>query len=643
MAGKFEHQQNRDNLAKKLKETPEGKRRKVALQRARTTNEYGQAFQVHASGQIEAGTRIDLSSERADIYKSLENKIGNTSLTEIPNALSNGNRLFIKNEYENGVGHSHYDRAYIKLFKEKERLGIIKPGMDVFETTSGTAGVSFAAIGRELDYKCHVAIPAGGEGAREKAIEKEGAQIYLTPAKQYVLGFKPFIENFSKQHPDFVFMNHSMGNILGKGSDVNENVIETMEVIADEISAGLKAQGVLIPDFVLSALGNGTNTLGLARRFQSTDPDAHVVAYEMLSSGVGYSEKYGDDAYRRLLDQSGRFSAKNFGRHNMPGTSYPGIDFASIHEAIPLVDRVVLTTDAATEKEYRDLTGNELPEQVVRVKFGESSRYGRSTEAGIAVARELAKQEKGRNFVAICYDTIERYDSHIAILGGQGKFGAALKERLAKSTERPVVITSTVDKIHNQEIASQSDLVVLTVQPNEVESILREIAPSIKPNAQIVSFAAGCPLHYISEITGKPAARGMADPWWNVSAAVLGKDFSEENFQRVFGGLTNKATLRLETDKDMEDFTVAISYTFVVLLMKEMGTINNVDEHLEFIAPRIGVTKDEIGNFLPHDNPNELLALIATKGGISESIMQAIQSEPNIKPSDLFDQISKYS
>ena len=586
---------------------------------------------------------MDLSPERAALFQSLEAHIGKTPLTEIENALPNGNRLFVKQEFANGIGHSHYDRVYIKLFKEKERLGIIKPGGDVFETTSGTAGVSFAAIGRELGYKCHVAIPAGGEKAREKAIEDAGAKVYLTPEEEYVNGFRKFISDFSKTHPDYTFLNHSMGNILGKGAGINENAIESMQEIADEIRDDIQ------PDVVLSALGNGTNTLGLAKRFQETQADTKVIAYEVLSSGVGYSEKYGEDAYKQLLDQSGKFSAKDFPRHSMPGTSFPGIDFAAIHESIPLVEKVVLVADPKTEQQYKDLTGHELPQEVAKTQFGTDEQYGRSTEAGISVARALAQQEHGKKFVVIGYDTAERYDNVIeqstpatvAILGGQGAFGSALQERFAGATEKAVRLIPTTDKLHNQEIAAQSDVVVLTVQPDNVETLLREVSPSLKPEAQVVSFAAHYPLKSITQIAGRPAARGMADPWWNISAAVLGSGFSDENFHRVFDGLTKKPTLRLETDKEMDDFTAALSYAFVVLLMKEAGTINNPDAHLDFIAPRLGAPKEEIIGFLPQGNPTELLAKIATKGGVSESVMLAIQSDPNISPAELFARISK--
>jgi S-sulfo-L-cysteine synthase (O-acetyl-L-serine-dependent) len=649
MNNRSAHRQYRDSLAMQLRQAVSGRPRRALLSKMRATNAYGEAFQAHAASQILAGKRADLRDERSRLYAALEARIGNTPLIEFHGLLPNNNRLFIKQEYENNVGHSHYDRVYVSLLKEKERIGLIKPGMNLFETTSGTAGVSFAAIGRELGYLCHVAIPAGGERAREKAIENEGARLYLTPAEQYVNGFSEFIRTFSRAHPDFVFVNHSMGNILGKGYSINETAVAAMAGAADEILDQLMRLGVSKPDYVMSAFGNGTNTLGLARRFRITEPQARVCAYEMVLSGVGYTQKYGEDGYKTLLDPERRFSAADFARHRMPGTSYPGIDFPAAREAISLVDRVSLVADACAEQEFEKVTGNPLPQQVVRAQFDRSGQYGRSTEAGIAAAQKLAEHESGKNFVVIGYDKPDRYDRHrsrtarsanIAIFGGQGRFGAVLHRRLEQRGSVNHIV-ATADKAHNKEIAANADLLVVAIQRHQVGALLNEIRPVLKPNAHIVSFAAQYPLELVHQAAGRPSARGMADPWWNVSAFMQGPGFSDENIHHIFDGLTKKEPAKLTTDKEIDDFTVSICYAFVIIIGRRFGVVRNAEDHLNFIAPRLGLSTLDIDEFLPKADPDELISLAATKGGISKAIFQVIQDEPDIEPSDLFDRFAE--
>src|SRR6185437_7252300 len=99
-------------------------------------------------------------------------------------------------------------------------------------------------------------------------------------------------------------INHSMGNILGVGRDANENAVTTMHAIADEVVRQLHEHGIERADVVLSALGNGTNTLGIAEQVKRTDPTVRVVAYEPFAAGVGYSLKRGREAFWALLEPS---------------------------------------------------------------------------------------------------------------------------------------------------------------------------------------------------------------------------------------------------------------------------------------------------------------------------------------------------
>jgi hypothetical protein len=260
------------------------------------------------------------------------------------------------------------------------------------------------------------------------------------------------------------------------------------------------------------------------------------------------------------------------------------------------------------------------------------------------VSVPVAEQERGKNFVVIGYDTPDRYDrpammgvrrTKVAIFGEQGRFGAALQQRLAQRVGAGQ-IKATFGEEQNREIATNSDIIVVAIQPHRVGALLNEISSSLTCDAQIVSFTAGYPLELVYRLTRRPAARAIADPWWNVSAIMQGAGFSDDHFRRIFDGLTKKQTIMLKTDKDIDEFTAAINHAFVVLLGQRLSVIRNADEHLEFIAPRIGLSRVEINKFLPKREPSELISSATSKGGICDAIMQTIQEEPDITPSDLF-------
>ena len=333
--------------------------------------------------------------------------------------MPNSNEIFLKLECDNSIGHSHYDRVYLKLFYEKERMGFIHPGDNVFETSSGSASASFAAVGRELGYKCHVAIPAGGEKAREQAAIEYGAQVYLTPKEKYVNGFTEFIIGFIKDHPDYVFLNHSMGNIKGRGKNVNENSVASLEDVAAESVEQLNEDSGNRFDFVVSAMGNGTNTLGISRKMKEISPKTEVIGFEMLSSAVAFQKKY-PGRYEELFDINGNGDVKpeNFSRHSMPGTSFPGIEFPALDESIRLLSEIKLVTDNKTNSEYKKMAGTQNDPKAA-IRWDDPSieqrlkKFGRSTIAGVAVALSKINESGAtdKKFLVIAYDRADRYDA----------------------------------------------------------------------------------------------------------------------------------------------------------------------------------------------------------------------------------------
>ena len=326
-------------------------------------------------------------------------KIGNTPL-RVLDVNTGGNRIFLKEECANPFG-SHYDRVYPVLYQRYEELGILQPGMTVLETTSGSAGVSFAGIGRLLGYKCIVAMPEGTENAREEAIRAEGADIILTPKDLYVNGFPPFLKKFRRENPDVVFLNHSMGQ--KKGTE-NRVVTDALGAIAHEILDQLATV-----DYFVVAVGNGSSILGPGRVFkQKTGEKTRVVTFESFQSGVAHDILHPG----RYKEQYG-FEIGELPRHKMYGTSFPGINFPHIRIAIQgekLVSGSWLVSDQEVDANYLAATGKKVPDELPRWDAVELRPYGRSTRAGLAVALKLVECVKDKNIVFIAYDKEDRYD-----------------------------------------------------------------------------------------------------------------------------------------------------------------------------------------------------------------------------------------
>ena len=366
----------------------------------------------------------------------MEAKIGNTPLDLYSKEAPNGNRIWIKKECENPYG-SHYDRVYSALFKHHEKQGKIKPGDRLLETTSGAAGVSFAGIGKELGYECIVALPGGGEKARERAILEQLSSedhLILTDSDKYISGFTEFLKDYLPKNKDVHFLNHSMGKFnkkLGVYKN-NEVTLKALEPIAKEV---IKKQKI---DWFFPAIGNGSSVLGPGRVFQRKNnfwyesarcimDDAYldiefnrklmeeldhliirIVGFEPFQSAVAYDQKY-PGAYKAQFGiEPGTLS-----RHRLPGTSFQGIPFPHIKNSVDerILTGVVPVSDEKTDREYHKLTGRNDTKQFPHWDREKYQDVGRTTMAGIAVAKWATNSVEDRDFLVIAYDKADRYDS----------------------------------------------------------------------------------------------------------------------------------------------------------------------------------------------------------------------------------------
>ncbi|MEK7480373.1 MAG: hypothetical protein AAB665_03765 [Patescibacteria group bacterium] len=219
----------------------------------------------------------------------------------------------------------------------------------------------------------------------------------------------------------------------------------------------------------------------------------------------------------------------------------------------------------------------------------------------------------------------------IGIFGAQGHLGRSLAARLNNIKPASVSISGTVDKEHNRELAMHTDLAIIAVRPHDIAALLTDIKGSLKPNMQVLSFAAGISIRDIAHIVGRPVARGMADPWWNFAGFVYGENFSTNGYQFLFDNL-GKNIIPLEDESGINAFTAYFVHAYIVLFLKELGELRNADAHLSYLAPHLRTSVEELTRCLPEGDPAELLKKLATPGGVTEAILLAIRNDTNISP-----------
>ena len=291
-----------------------------------------------------------MNKQRLELYAELEKRIGNTSLEMYEGFVPNNNRIWLKLECKN-PGKSHYTRANLALIRHNEEKGLIKPGQNLLETTSGTNGGDFSFVATESGYKPYVVIPEGTDKSIiDWIIECGGTILEMTPEEEYVNGFPTFLKEFIPKHgKNYFFLNHSMGKRQGPGYTNNLITLKAFESIGHEILHQIYSFGTSL-DYYVPGVGNGSSILGPGSVLHKQD--VKVITFEPVQSAVVFGLLYGDETYIKTFG----IDPGKLRKHLLRGLSYRGIDFPHIKNSINFIQEAVLVSDDTLDLEYFEIT-----------------------------------------------------------------------------------------------------------------------------------------------------------------------------------------------------------------------------------------------------------------------------------------------
>jgi len=116
--------------------------------------------------------------------QTLEGQIGNTPLlnlarTAVAFDVAPGVALLAKAEWFNPGG-SVKDRAALNIIRTAEEDGRLRPGMTIFDSTSGNTGIAYAMLGAARGYPVKLLAPDNITPERKAILKAYGAQLILT-------------------------------------------------------------------------------------------------------------------------------------------------------------------------------------------------------------------------------------------------------------------------------------------------------------------------------------------------------------------------------------------------------------------------------------------------------------------------------
>ena len=209
------------------------------------------------------------------IAKKLTDLIGNTPLLE----LSNFNKKYAPNaaiigklEYFNPGG-SVKDRIALAMIEDAENRGLLKPGSEIIEPTSGNTGVGLALVAAAKGYKLTLTMPDTMSIERRNLLKALGANIVLTPGAEGMKGAIAKAEALRDEHP---------GAIILQQFENPANPAVHKRTTAEEIWRDTDGK----VDIFIAGVGTGGTVSGVGARLKELNPKIRIVAVEPADSPV---------------------------------------------------------------------------------------------------------------------------------------------------------------------------------------------------------------------------------------------------------------------------------------------------------------------------------------------------------------------
>jgi cysteine synthase A len=119
----------------------------------------------------------------AKIFKDNSYTIGNTPLVRL-NRITDGAKAIVLGKVEGrNPAFSVKCRIGASMIWDAEKRGILKPGMELVEPTSGNTGIALAFVGAARGYKVTLTMPVTMSIERRRVLKMLGANLELTPGE----------------------------------------------------------------------------------------------------------------------------------------------------------------------------------------------------------------------------------------------------------------------------------------------------------------------------------------------------------------------------------------------------------------------------------------------------------------------------
>ncbi len=313
------------------------------------------------------------------VYNDNSLSIGNTPLVRL-NRVTDGAPVTMLGKVEGrNPAYSVKCRIGASMIWDAEERGILKPGKELIEPTSGNTGIALAFVAAARGYPITLTMPETMSIERRKVLAAFGAKVVLTDGSRGMGGAIQKALEIVESDPERYVLLQQFDNPANPAIHVKTTGPE----IWRDTEGGI--------DVLVAGVGTGGTITGTSRFIK------HEMGKQIITVGV-------EPVTSPVISQTLAGQAMKPGPHKIQGI---GAGFVPRNLDLSILDRMEL------------VTSEESIEMARRLAKEEGLLCGISCGAAVAAAVRIAKEEqfRGKTIVVILPDSGERYLTSVLFEG----------------------------------------------------------------------------------------------------------------------------------------------------------------------------------------------------------------------------------
>jgi cysteine synthase A len=305
------------------------------------------------------------------IYEDNSQSIGNTPLIKLNHVTKGAQATVLAKVEGRNPAYSVKCRIGANMIWDAEERGVLKPGVEIVEPTSGNTGIALAYVAAARGYKLTLTMPETMSIERRRVLAALGANLILTPGSAGMKGAVAKAEELAASDPERYFLPQQFKNPANPA--IHEKT--TGPEIWNDTDGAV--------DVLVCGVGTGGTISGISRYLK------HTKGKQVISVAVEPKES-------PVITQKLAGQELKPGPHKIQGI---GAGFIPDTLDLSMVDRV------------EQVDSNEALDFARRLTKEEGLLVGISSGAAVAAAVRLANLPEfaGKTIVVILPDLAERY------------------------------------------------------------------------------------------------------------------------------------------------------------------------------------------------------------------------------------------